>query len=422
MIAGYNTDVEYGDVTYHVQTEDMGEEKQKVISTILQKGQVIASRYFSHEEILKNKTEDLSSAIRKHHRSICAAIKAGRIDDFKRWSETPDLLIQAAKNGDLSLVELLIERGAKVNQSRQDGMTPLMFACIYGQNAIVQTLLENGAQRHAKDRLGMTARSWAMAKGNLETAKQLDQYQEPVIEHVQVPESITRPFFAPLFDLRLALSALVFLFGMFVAWQVLEPNDRKIAANSEPVSIKIPLVEVSPETKAVAEVKASPVATRPVSTPSSKRVAVRPKPASKRTAKPVTNTLITPPDVDKQELETQLQSWLAHTNQRDIKAQQDFYMPQMSAFYLTRNVCRDRVISEKERVFSRATHVDVRAEKPAISFDGRKNEAVMKFKKSYTIEGAGRDRKGAVLQELRWKKTNDGWKISSERDLMVVSK
>jgi hypothetical protein len=74
MIAGYNTDVEYGDVTYHVQTEDMGEEKQKVISTILQKGQVIASRYFSHEEILKNKTEDLSSAIRKHHRSICAAI------------------------------------------------------------------------------------------------------------------------------------------------------------------------------------------------------------------------------------------------------------------------------------------------------------------------------------------------------------
>ena len=44
----------------------------------------------------------------------------------------------------------------------------------------------------------------------------------------------------------------------------------------------------------------------------------------------------------------------------------------------------------------------------------------MRFRKKYAIEGGGEDRHGEVLQELRWERTDDGWKIVSERDLRVI--
>jgi hypothetical protein len=43
----------------------------------------------------------------------------------------------------------------------------------------------------------------------------------------------------------------------------------------------------------------------------------------------------------------------------------------------------------------------------------------MYFRKSYVIEGHV-SRQGEVLQEPRWAKQTDGWKIVSERDLRVI--
>ena len=45
----------------------------------------------------------------------------------------------------------------------------------------------------------------------------------------------------------------------------------------------------------------------------------------------------------------------------------------------------------------------------------------MRFRKKYNIEGGGHERRGEVLQELRWRRTKDGWKIVSERDLRVIN-
>jgi hypothetical protein len=45
----------------------------------------------------------------------------------------------------------------------------------------------------------------------------------------------------------------------------------------------------------------------------------------------------------------------------------------------------------------------------------------MYFRKTYAIKGEGKlNRTGEVLQELRWTKQDDGWKIVSERDLRVI--
>lgn len=116
-----------------------------------------------------------------------------------------------------------------------------------------------------------------------------------------------------------------------------------------------------------------------------------------------------------------LDDWIAATNARDIQRQMDFYNRTVSAFYRTRNVPREAVRAEKSRVFGRAEVIDIKAAAPGIrlSRDGR--TATMRFRKKYAIEGGGEDRRGEVVQELRWRRTDDGWKIVSERDLRVIN-
>ena len=116
-----------------------------------------------------------------------------------------------------------------------------------------------------------------------------------------------------------------------------------------------------------------------------------------------------------------LDEWIAATNARDIQRQMGFYNQKVNAFYLTRNVPREAVHAEKSRVFGRAERIDIKAAAPGIrlSRDGR--TATMRFRKKYAIEGGGEDRRGEVVQELRWQRTDDGWKIVSERDLRVIN-
>jgi ketosteroid isomerase-like protein len=115
-----------------------------------------------------------------------------------------------------------------------------------------------------------------------------------------------------------------------------------------------------------------------------------------------------------------LGEWVGATNARDIARQMDFYMPRLDAFYLARNVTRDFVRAEKARAFATADLIDIRAAEPEIIFRDRGRTAVMRFRKQYRIEGGRRARRGEVVQELRWRRTPQGWKITSERDIKVI--
>ena len=120
------------------------------------------------------------------------------------------------------------------------------------------------------------------------------------------------------------------------------------------------------------------------------------------------------------ELRAALGEWVAATNARDVGRQMNFYAPTVDAFYLSRNASRDAVRAEKARIFAAAQAVNVQAAQPDIrlSRDGR--TAVMRFRKRYQITGGAGERSGEVLQELRWRRTPQGWKIVSERDLRVL--
>ena len=128
-----------------------------------------------------------------------------------------------------------------------------------------------------------------------------------------------------------------------------------------------------------------------------------------------------PPDDDPQTtLRGALDEWIAATNTRDLSKQMSFYNPTVNTFYLSRNTSREAVRAEKSRVLGAASAVDVSAGVPDIKLSRDGRTAIMRFRKKYAIEGGGGERRGEVLQELRWQRTREGWKIVSERDLRVI--
>ena len=124
------------------------------------------------------------------------------------------------------------------------------------------------------------------------------------------------------------------------------------------------------------------------------------------------------PQAAQQSLRGALDEWIAATNARDIDRQMKFYGQSMNAFYLSRNASREAVRAEKRRVFGAADNVDVRAAAPEIKLSPDATTATMLFRKRYQI---GQNRRGEVLQELRWRRTKQGWRIVSERDLKVLN-
>ncbi|MGH9900578.1 MAG: hypothetical protein ACRD68_01925, partial [Pyrinomonadaceae bacterium] len=89
MITGFNTDVEYEGVTYHVQTEDKGLDTPLILSLVYVGGAILASKRTNYRDLIdKGFTEgELTERLQRQHKLICAAIRAGRVEDLKRMGE-----------------------------------------------------------------------------------------------------------------------------------------------------------------------------------------------------------------------------------------------------------------------------------------------------------------------------------------------
>jgi hypothetical protein len=89
VITGYNTDVEHGGVTYHVQTEDKGLNTPIILSLVYTGGAILASKRSPYDDLIAagfDRTA-LTERLQRQHKLICAAIKAGRIEDLKRMTD-----------------------------------------------------------------------------------------------------------------------------------------------------------------------------------------------------------------------------------------------------------------------------------------------------------------------------------------------
>lgn len=82
MLTGYNTDVPFEGVTYHVQTEDKGLKNPLILSLIYQGGTILGAKRTSYEDlIVAGKVDEtrLARAIERQHQIILAAIQGGRL-------------------------------------------------------------------------------------------------------------------------------------------------------------------------------------------------------------------------------------------------------------------------------------------------------------------------------------------------------
>lgn len=89
MISGFNTDVEFDGVVYHVQTEDKGLSTKKIISLVYDRGTILASKRTPYDDLANGTFDEkvLAERVQKQHKLICAAIKVGRIDELKKMTE-----------------------------------------------------------------------------------------------------------------------------------------------------------------------------------------------------------------------------------------------------------------------------------------------------------------------------------------------
>jgi len=93
VISGFNTDVSFDNVVYHVQTEDKGLRSQLIVSLVYDGGTILASKRASYEDLASAEDfneNELAERLQRQHKLICAAVKAGRLNDLKRMSEKQD--------------------------------------------------------------------------------------------------------------------------------------------------------------------------------------------------------------------------------------------------------------------------------------------------------------------------------------------
>ncbi len=88
MITGFNTDIEFQGVTYHVQTEDKGVDTPLILSLVYDRGTILASKRSPYEDLVKEGFNEkiLTERLQKQHKLMCAAVRAGRIEDLKRMT------------------------------------------------------------------------------------------------------------------------------------------------------------------------------------------------------------------------------------------------------------------------------------------------------------------------------------------------
>ncbi len=108
MITGYNTDIEFNGVVYHVQTEDKGPAVPMILSLVYDRGTILASKRANYEDLgTSDIDEKIAERLQRQHKLICAAVMAGRIDDLKRMSAVAREQKRSA-NGGGSAVETIV--------------------------------------------------------------------------------------------------------------------------------------------------------------------------------------------------------------------------------------------------------------------------------------------------------------------------
>ena len=80
MITGFNTDVKYRGVIYHVQTEDKGRANPIIETLIYKGGEILGSRRLPYADLLKTPDDEatITKLMEDQHKGMIIEVKRGR--------------------------------------------------------------------------------------------------------------------------------------------------------------------------------------------------------------------------------------------------------------------------------------------------------------------------------------------------------
>jgi hypothetical protein len=81
VITGFNTDVKYRGVVYHVQTEDKGDANPLIETLIYKGGEILASRRLPYADLIQSRDEPaITKLMEDQHKGMILEIKRGKFD------------------------------------------------------------------------------------------------------------------------------------------------------------------------------------------------------------------------------------------------------------------------------------------------------------------------------------------------------
>ena len=97
--------------------------------------------------------------------------KGARLNDTDSLGNTA--LIEAAKMGYLDIVRFMLQQGANPNAKTNENWTALMFASHEGHVKVLEALLKYGANSDSQNKFGMSPVMYASQNGHIEILKKL---------------------------------------------------------------------------------------------------------------------------------------------------------------------------------------------------------------------------------------------------------
>lgn len=201
MITGFNTDVEHEGVTYHVQTEDKGVETPLILSLVYNRGTILASKRVPYDDLLAESFDEkaLATRLQKQHKTICAAVRAGRIEELKQMTAKDSAKNKVQRNSskveNAAPPEVIVENIALTEPKPNSGKA--MFHTeleIPAPKPLAPPVL-NGSQQAAISQppIFQAPDSRRFAERIDQAKAQMTQPPARVIQPPQVPKPATQP-------------------------------------------------------------------------------------------------------------------------------------------------------------------------------------------------------------------------------------
>jgi hypothetical protein len=93
VITGFNTDVKYRGVVYHVQTEDKGTSNPLIETLIYKGGEILASRRLPYADLVKGPQDEatITKLMEEQHKGMIMEVKRGKFDPAGERTVMEDL-------------------------------------------------------------------------------------------------------------------------------------------------------------------------------------------------------------------------------------------------------------------------------------------------------------------------------------------